>query len=392
MKKIPLFCLVTLIVMIVEIPYANFFLLASSVILVYYTIIYRKRIIITLPFVLLICFISSYFILDTYLKQTFTYKFLYALSVICIYQIGYQFIDTRDSSDVIIEQIIRLISITYFFYVLVSIVNSVIKGQLAISRNPLNIWTGDLRAATHYGSMLVFPLAYGICLLFTNRDRKDKFLGILLTIGSLIQTLMIAGRSIILFTVLGIVIAYFYSIKLKGQFTSKHLKQLCLCLALIFMGYIVFEANIFNVQTIFNNSQMGKRLLNGQTSTIEEDGRMKHLRFFFENIKYSLWGGGYTRLHSGNLHNVYLNVFDLSGIVSFSFLVMFTLNVMSKFKKCLSFHFVKFETKMFLFVIFVLNFIQLFMEPVMESVPVMFWCLIMLTGMVEKVTKFDSEV
>lgn len=121
-----------------------------------------------------------------------------------------------------------------------------------------------------------------------------------------------------------------------------------------------------------------------------DDGRIKNIEFFFQHMRQSLWGGGYSRTNAGNLHNVYLNVFDLSGIIPFTLLVLFTIWVVRDYRRVAKNNSVNISTRLLLLLILSLSFVQMMLEPTMESVPVFMWCLLLICGMQNKVSHFAN--
>lgn len=383
----PVICSLILLLIIFEVPYFNLFLMAATLLYIILVIIYKRKAVINKQAIILFLFIILYFIIDSNLRQSNTYKIFYILSVGLLYLCGYY--ATFDKSNNIqstkkIFYAIQMIAIGYFSYVIITLVWSVIKGQMSISRNPLNIWTGQLRAATHFGTMLVIPVAYGIWLTLLGENRKRRLYGIMMVLTAAIINVITASRTILLFIPIGFVICYFYSIVVKGKFSRNHLYQLILCILIVMLSMVVINLNLFNIQDKFVASALGQRYATGHVSTIAEDGRMKHWLYFFAHLGESFWGGGFTRIHSGNLHNIYFNVYDLSGIIPFTLLIAFTVMGVKNIKKVCYYDLITDKLKVLIIVVYSLTLLQLLMEPVMESVPTYFWCILYLSGMVDK--------
>lgn len=357
-------------------------------------IIYKRRPMVNMEMVVLTLFIVLYFVIDENLAQSNNFKIWYAVSTVSMYTYGYYInfdgLNIRERSKKI-ENIIKVIAISYTFYLLLTMVYSLIQGQFSISRNPLNIWTGTLRAATHYGTMSIIPLAFGLYMAITGMDKREKRLGIMLVLYTGMIAVMTASRTILLLIPIGTVIGYFANIKMQGVFTRRNINQLVGAILLIGFGFLSFALNLFNIRTIFLSSQMGVRYLSGNIPTLENDGRWEDLSFFFQHISESVWGGGYSRQHAGNLHNVYLNVFDLSGIIPFLLLVLFTYYTVKNFRRLGQKSSVDSPTRLLLLLVLSLSFIQMLIEPAMESVPVFMWCIFLICGMQKKVSRYLSE-
>lgn len=379
---------VLIALMIFEVPY--FFLIAASLLIWYLIVICKRKSFANRQMLVLAFFIVLYFAIDTNLDCSNEFRITYILSAVSMYAAGFcsnfdRLGYSRQSSK--IRDSIAFIAKTYFCYVLVSFVYNFLAGQFAVSRNPLNIWTGDVRAATNYGTMLVIPLAYGIFLLIIGHKKRHKLLGVLFIVSAVLFSIMTASRTILYFVPIGLLSGYCYNIKVNGRFGRKHMKQIAgiFIMLIVFVGMIM--ANTFNLQTLLLNSQLGQRYASGQVPKISEDGRMVHIKFLFSHWQESLFGGGYTRLNSGDLHNVYLNVYDLSGIIPFILMVIFSFSVLKDVLRLFRNGAISNDDKTLVWVFYTLVFIQLLMEPVMESVPVFFWCLLYISGMIRKFIK-----
>ena len=389
--KEPFICMALLVLIIFELPYFNLFLIAGLLMLMFYTIVYKRKPVVNGEMVVLLLFISLYFILDSKLAQSNTYKLWYAVSTVSLYTCGYYMrFDglNREERSLKIENVIKIIAIAYTAYVLITVIYSSTRGQFALTRNPLNLWTGTLRAATHYGTMSIIPMAYGLHLTVGNDEKRGRLAGWLLILFAVAVAIITASRTVLLLIPLGAIIAYFANIKMKGNFQPKHLNQLVGSLLLLGLGVVAFVTDMFGLQTMFFRTQLGQRYILGYAPTLMNDGRFKNIEFFFHNIGQSLWGGGYSRTNSGNLHNVYLNVFDLSGIIPFSLLVLFTIWVVRDYKRVAKKNSVTISIRLLLLLVLSLSFVQMMLEPTMESVPVFMWCLLLICGMQNKVSHF----
>lgn len=388
--KEPALCMLLLVLMIFEVPYFNLFLVAGLLMIVLYTVIYKRRPVANAEMLVLLLFIALYFMIDTKLEQSNTYKIWYAISTVSLYTSGYYMNFDRlekEGRSKKLEYVIRIIAVSYTAYVLITVAYSAMKGQFTITRNPLNLWTGTLRAATHYGTMSIIPLAYGLYLAVTGESKRKNRLGWLLVLFAVFVAIITASRTVLLLVPVGAIIAYFANIHMRGEFSRKHLNQLIGVLVLLGLGIAAFVVDLFGIQTLFFRTQLGQRYLLGYAPTLMNDGRWKNIQFFFENIKQSLWGGGYSRTNAGNLHNVYLNVFDLSGIIPFALLVLFTFCVVRDYRRMRKNDSVTISSSLLLLLVLSLSFIQMLLEPTMESVPVFMWCLLMICGMQNKVSR-----
>ena len=389
--KEPFLCMALLVIMIFEVPLLKLYLIAGAAMLIIYTVIYKRRPVIDVEMFVLLLFVVLYFAIDAKLESSTEYKVWYVISTVSLYACGFYMnfdeLNIKERSEKV-TSVIKTIAIAYAAFVLVTMVYSTVKGQFAITRNPLNIWTGTLRAATHFGTMSLIPLAYGLYLIIAMRSKMAHRCGWMLVLFVSLVAIITGSRTALFLVPIGTILAYFANIKMQGEFTRKHLNQLLGALVLVAFVSVAFYLDAFGLQTLFYKSQLGQRYLLGYAPTMVEDGRWKNTVFFFKNMSKSLWGGGYTRTNVGNIHNVYLNVFDLSGIIPFGLLIVFSLMVIGDYKRMRTKGSVDDTTALLLLLICSLTFIQLLLEPVMESVPAMFWCLLLIYGMQHKLSRY----
>lgn len=388
--KEPLLCMLFLTLMIFEVPFFNLYLIAGLLMLILYAIIYKKFITIDGNIVILLLFITLYFLLDTKLEYSTNYKVCYVISTVSIYICGYYVnfdglnIENKSKK---LEYVVRAIAITYSVYIGLTIGLSIAKGQFIVSRNPLDLWTGSLRASTHYGTMSIIPLAYGIYLIITEKKIIKQIMGWVLVVFVSLVAVITGSRTALFLVPIGLIFAYFTNIKLQGKFTKKHFKQFLCIFMLISFVLIVYHLNVFEIKTLLQKSQLGQRYLFGSAQSFKEEVRWTRVEFFLRNINKSFFGGGYTRTRVGNIHNIYLNVFDLSGIIPFTLLIIFLFNILNDYRKIVTNKLLSLQITLLLFIVLLLSFIQTLLEPTMESVPVFMWCLLLICGMQHKVSK-----
>lgn len=383
-SNIPKIISVSLLLIIMEIPYI--FLVLPIVLFFYLLVIYHRKIVLNIDVLILCIFISTYFLFDSVTEYSIEYKLLYINSVILMYINGYCSFPNRfflNSNKVVIRDIIKLIVVSYLLYVIISFIYSFIVGQFSISRNPLNIWTDEMRPATHYGSMLIIPVAYGV-ILFINEVGKKRLLGFGILIFSIIFSIITATRTTLLMIPIGFFINYMLDTAKTNKIKIKYVKQIICIVTMIILLTILFFMNAFGIQDLFFHSQMGIRYTTGHIPSLSEDGRWLNISFLIANVEKSFFGGGYTRINAGNLHNVFLNIYDLGGIIPFCLFLIFTYRRFIHINKLVKYIGLCVFDKMLVVIVFSFIFIQSMLEPIMESVPVLFWSVIYLCGLIDK--------
>lgn len=385
----PSICVVLLLLMVFEVPVFNIYLLVPTILFLYYVIIMKKGFLVGWDDLFLIVFIISYFTIDSVLEYSTSYKVIYASSLICAYMCGKRMFFQNGNvefNSMKVERVISIFAYAYLTYVLATMFYSMANGQFLLTRNPLNLWTGSLRAATHYGTMLVIPAAYGVYLMTTSLGKR-KVIGVVIAVVCIAVSVLTASRTILYMIPLGIAVCVFVNAKFHEGLNKRVLITVVgLCLGTLVFG-AMFHANLFGIYDVLQKTQLGQRLMHGQASSFRKDGRMMYNMFLFHHLSESFLGGGYTRLQSGRLHNLFLNVYDLGGIIPFSFLMTFSIKVIRRLNKTLKGTVLDANSKTLVLLLYILVFVQMMLEPVMESVPIFVWCFLYIVGAVFKVAK-----
>lgn len=363
------------ILMIFEVPYFFVYLMIPIILFCY--CIWKAKFLVPLSSseLFLAVFIISFYFIDTTLGTSIRLKILMVLGYILMYSSGR--ICGIYKEEKYLEKLIEFIAICYLSFVVISVLYSTYVGGFLISRNPINIWNGQSRPATHYGTMLVFPLAYGIYRVIAFTNAKIK--GVVLIAIVFILTLILGSRTVLYLIPLGVIMGLFYELFIGDGIRKKQIYILMNISIVALLLLLVWYFDLFNIQEIIFKTALGKRFITGEAPSFKEDGRYNVIKYFFENYSKSIWGGAYIRKHMYNLHNVYLNIFDLSGIIPFVAFIAFNICVIkdivffNKYSKSIS-------TKLCIDIFFSMFFLQMQFEPIMESVPIAMLSVTFLSG------------
>lgn len=361
--------------MIFEVPYYFLYLFVPLFIFLYCIIKSRFILPVGRIEIYLSVFIISFYTIDTYLGVSVRLMIFLILGYIFLFSSG-RICGLRENKDFFI-QIFQYISYCYLAYVIISILYSLLKGGFLYSRNPINIWTGVMRPATHYGTMLVFPLSFGLYKIILGD--KDKIKGVVMLLLTFCITLVLGSRTVLYLIPIGFVIGFIFEVLVDKNLNTKHLQRLAWIVIIVVFIAMIWFLDIFNVQEMFFKTALGQRYVIGEAPTFKEDGRYSVVQFFFDNFSKCIWGGAYIRRNMYNLHNVYLNIIDLSGIIPFIAFIALNICVLkdiifvNKTREAKDF-------KLLINIYFSLFFLQMLFEPVMESVPIAMVCMMFLAG------------
>lgn len=337
-------------------------------------------------------FIITYFGFDNYLPQSGSFKVLYCASVIGMYFYGlntHLLTGSKKDDSEYLRKVILLIAGCFYIYVLVTIINGVISGRFLISRNPFNIWTGTLRAATHYGTMLVFPVAVSCCGLLLGKRKLTKIVSLLVLLGAVLTCLLTASRTILYMIPIGLIVTVVFSSRFKILKMKKNVLQ---SIGMFMIGIVTFSIliglfsifDLFDIKSKLMETQLGMRIINGDTSKIDDDPRLQYSLYYITHFSKYIWGGGHFRDEIGNAHNLWLNTYDIGGIVPFIFLLIYTFSILNTLRKLFYKKGIEQYLKVLVVVVYILCLIQMMLEPILESVPVFFWAFVLLNALVFK--------
>ena len=91
--------------------------------------------------------------------------------------------------------------------------------------------------------------------------------------------------------------------------------------------------DLFDIKSKLMETQLGMRIINGDTSKIDDDPRLQYSLYYITHFSKYIWGGGHFRDEIGNAHNLWLNTYDIGGIVPFIFLLIYTFSILNTLRK-----------------------------------------------------------
>lgn len=304
-------------------------------------------------------------------------------SIYLAFVVGRRIVETDGiSTKVVIHYTIVLAIGTTLLGALSLISNIRNYGLFGFERIMPEFWTGNMLNATSQSAL--FLLLSGVSFYVLIIMKKQYLLKIAVFTGIgflLLNALLTSSRTAIIYPVAAFVISYF-----SYMFLSKKIKLgnfIFLNLILVTL-FVLYQNNVWNIQNVLTQLPLFQRVTNEIYIPLNEDERLKTYSFFVQNMADYPFGG----LNSINpiyyMHNLWLDVYAVSGILAFLVLIVFTIRVFILIFNILTNPDICNEFKVFLIGAYT-SFILLFMtEPVLLSSPWFFMTFCLITGMTEK--------
>ncbi len=261
---------------------------------------------------------------------------------------------------------------TFVHYVLNMLVNI---GRS--DRNVIEFWSRKELSATGQATFACLIIGVAAAILFSDVSKKKKLLAALALIVVISYNFILAGRTLFVLLAVAVIVSYFYKNLAVGKGIIKSIVIFIIVFALL---VICYNYNIFNIKTIYENSNFYDRFYGGEyTQDIDADHRMEYKLYYIEHFFDNVWGGGYIRSQLGHsAHDLYLDTYDESGIFALLAIVIYILSSWRRMFRCLKSKSISLTTKQYVLSIYLVVNIIFFLEPIIRGMPwlLYFYCFI----------------
>ena len=325
------------------------------------------NIVINRAFLWIFLFVVSYFSLESFLNYGLVRSFSYGFTIIIMYLCGYnwfKFLPTRESKNDCTMFAIKLVYIGISAYIIICVVYTFLTGNTlnAFNRDPIVFWNGTEGNSTHFSSMSAVPMAISAYLSITD-EGKNRIFNIGIFFSVLLCNLLMANRIAVVFAVMFILLSLY--LKYKDSGFDKKTKVFMSILIFFIIIWGAYTLNLFNIQSRIMQLPMVKRtlILNQQGY---EDPRLERQLYVLKNFTKHMNGGGHYNAEVGEVHNVWLDVYDYAGIIPFLIFIILTVSILIEIFK--SFKKNKYDKTISVFIMLLVAFFMSFAEePVFRS-------------------------
>ena len=299
-------------------------------------------------------------------------NFMYPLS----YIIGYNICSKEDSENKFQNIMIFMGLGSFLHYILNMFINTEAEG-----RNTKDIWSANIVSATCQAALCCIAIAVFGAVLYSKRKPVYKILAIAGLISILVYNLVLAGRTSVALMIIVLVAGFgYYSVLNKTQ-RLKTVLPICFvalffALAIHFnwfgLGDYVFESNLFErftEETTINSSS-------GRT-----DFKLEYLKYI---LIYPFGGGKIYNEVGRYAHDLLLDLYSDAGIIAAIIILVILLISLKNTFKVFKNKNISTDMKMLVFCIYIVIYIQFFLEPIMAGMPWLLALFLFYNGMISR--------
>ncbi len=269
---------------------------------------------------------------------------------------------------------------------------NVLKREMVI-----DFWTKSEMAATGQAALACLAIAVSIAFLFTKVGKWKKIIAITAITLIMVYNLILAGRTLFVLIIIIVVAALLY---LRIVEKKKISKAILICVAIILVLLVLYQANIFGIRTTVESSNFYLRFYGGtSTQELNDDARWAHKRAYLEHfLEYPLGGGNIRRLYGHSAHDLYLDTYDESGAFAFLAIVIYIISSLIRLVKCVRNKNISLETRLLVFCVYLVCNMEFWLEPIMRGMPWLLTAYCFIDGAVtyllmrEKDLRFNARI
>ncbi len=299
-------------------------------------------------------------------------NFMYPLT----YIIGYNICSKEDSENKFQNIMIFVGLGSFFHYVLNMFINTEAEG-----RNTKDIWSANVVSATCQAALCCIAIGIFGAVLYSKRKPIYKILAIAGLISILVYNLVLAGRTSVALMLIVLVAGFgYYSVLNK----TRRLKTILpICFAVFFI-MLAIRFNWFGIGDYVFESNLFERFTE-ETTINSSSGRTD---FKLEYLKYILiypFGGGKIYNEVGRYaHDLLLDLYSDAGIIAaIIILVILIISLKNTFKVFKNKN-ISTDMKMLVFCVYIVIYIQFFLEPIMAGMPWLLALFLFYNGMISR--------
>lgn len=299
-------------------------------------------------------------------------NFMYPLT----YIIGYNICSKEDSENKFQNIMIFVGLGSFFHYILNMFINTEAEG-----RNTKDIWSANVVSATCQAALCCIAIGIFGAVLYSKRKPIYKILAIAGLISILVYNLVLAGRTSVALMLIVLVAGFGYYSVLNKTRRLKTILPICfvaffIVLAIRFnwfgIGDYVFESNLFErftEETTINSSS-------GRT-----DFKLEYLKYI---LIYPFGGGKIYNEVGRYAHDLLLDLYSDAGIIAAIIILVILLISLKNTFKVFKNKNISTDMKMLVFCVYIVIYIQFFLEPIMAGMPWLLALFLFYNGMISR--------
>lgn len=284
----------------------------------------NKKIFINIEFVWAVCFFLSFLVLNYIINDSVIITRITIWGM--MYLAGFMIMFKNSKSSKLIPTFMMAIALGFVIYALLTVffTDSIVgKGRVYYA-----FWTGNIKNATQIAAWCI-PMIGMIIYGFFENKKEVRILVLIGVVATLFINFKTGQRTAII--IFSIITIYTICKQLLEKSYVKAIKTLLILLLLSIIVFVLYKINLFGFQEYILQSNLYKRLFNSNLGDLLDDPRFKRQIYSITHFFDGFNGGYVIRSQVGQLHNLWLDLYDMVGILPFTFLILFTFQNLKNF-------------------------------------------------------------
>lgn len=358
------------------------FLFFIFMILVSVFLIQKKNLTININIMYIILFSFTYIISSALYYPIVINNVLRVCSFPMAYIVGTMLVNRphKDKSKVIIKYITAMTFGTTILLLLTAATNIKRFGLFNGSRIMPDFWTGINSAVTGQAVLGVMSIGFAYYGFFI--CSKNKFIVRMLTlIGVLtgvIYNLFTASRSFFVLFCIVFSISFLCNMLIGENSHNKRIKVFFKVIFLVILLVLIYNINFLGLKDFIESMPLFDRITSSGYKSVTESGRINRLKYYWKNIWYYPFGGKNMRTVVGYSHFLWLDIYDVAGIVPCVLIILFNTKTLINVYRITKLYMASKNFSILIISMLSAFALQFTSEPIIEGVPwlLVLYCLI----------------
>ncbi|MBP3683456.1 MAG: hypothetical protein J6J12_00630 [Oscillospiraceae bacterium] len=258
------------------------------------------------------------------------------------------------------------------------------------SATKLDIWTGEIQAATGQAAQFTMFLASFFWLTAVQERRWLRVGAVAVFLCTLLYAVQLGSRSFLVLAVLSAGTGILLSWLRRNPLGMKLLLWMLLGAAVIL---VLYSRNIWGLRTYMEGSFLYRRNSLGQNfSAMLTDGRFHLKKVYLENLLRYPWGGNVIRerIAGGYAHDLWLDTFGEAGLPALAVLLVYTAAAFFRIVRAGKLCTVSSNEQTALMCYGVVIFAQFCAEPIWQGCPMLLYSFVLTDGMLVRLISVSS--
>ena len=252
------------------------------------------------------------------------------------------------------------------------LLNAVINIGSVIGRNTIDVWSGEVMAATQQACLASLVLGLAVAVIFKPLKRYQKYLGIACIVAVLAYNFVLSGRALIVLLCALCFVCALYMNKVEANVRKKLSFLLTILVCVLLLG-LAFVFDVGGLKTSLMQTNLFERFSNFLNFFDNSARNEAKMRFIVNGWKYP-FGGNHMLEQYGYAHDLLLDGYDEFGIFGFLLLVAVLLMGVTSFYKLMRQPCYSSELKIIFLGVYVSMLLVFCIEPILAG---MVWLFVM---------------